>query len=151
MKLSQFTVVLNDYPKTGHHLLYHTLSRALIEVDKAGWDVLQTLSTDTPTDAQCLAFLRELETQGFIVEKSMYWVQKHEFASHFRCSRSCILFNPKGPPNLHKCPKSIPSSNSSPIKSNIPTPAMKRLPRGLECPLDMSCGAEKRSTFSNTS
>ena len=36
MKLSQFTVVLNDYPKPDHHLLYHTLSRALIEVDKAG-------------------------------------------------------------------------------------------------------------------
>ena len=35
MKLSQFTAVVNDYPKPDH-LLYHTLSRALIEVDKAG-------------------------------------------------------------------------------------------------------------------
>ena len=48
MKLSQFTVVLNDYPEIDHHLLYHTLSRSLIEVDKGGWDMLQNLSTDTP-------------------------------------------------------------------------------------------------------
>ena len=71
MKLSQFTVVVNDYPKTDHHLLYHTLSRALIEVDKAGWDVLQNLSTDPPTDARALTFLKELQTQGFIAEKSI--------------------------------------------------------------------------------
>ena len=71
MKLSQFTVVLNDYPKTDHHLLYHTLSRALIEVDKAGWDMLQNLSQDIPTDAEALTFFKELQTQGFIVEKSI--------------------------------------------------------------------------------
>ena len=71
MKLSQFTVVVNDYPKTDYHLLYHTLSRALIEVDKAGWDMLQNLSKDTPTDAQSIAFLMELQTQGFMVEKSI--------------------------------------------------------------------------------
>ena len=33
--------------------------------------MLQNLSTDTPTDAQCLAFLKELQTQGFIVENSI--------------------------------------------------------------------------------
>ena len=70
MKLSQFAVVLNDYPKTDHHLLYHTLSRALIEVDKEGWDMLQNLSQDTPTDVEALTFLKELQTQGFIVEES---------------------------------------------------------------------------------
>ena len=36
MKLSQFTVVVNDYPKPDQHLLYNTLSRALIKVDKSG-------------------------------------------------------------------------------------------------------------------
>ena len=71
MKLSQFTVVLNDYPETDHHLLYHTLSRALIEVDKAGWNMLQNLSTDAPTDAEALTFLKQLQTQGFIVERSI--------------------------------------------------------------------------------
>ncbi len=71
MKLSQFTVALNDYPKTDHHLLYHTLSRALMEVDKAGWNMLQNLSIDGPTNAGALAFLKELQTQGFIVEKSI--------------------------------------------------------------------------------
>ena len=34
MKLSQFTVVVNDYPEKEQHLLYNTLSRALIQVDK---------------------------------------------------------------------------------------------------------------------
>ena len=67
--------------KASTYLLYHTLSRALIEVDKTGWDVLQTLSTDTPTDAGALTFFKELQTQGFIVEKSIYWVQKREVAS----------------------------------------------------------------------
>ena len=71
MKLSQFIVVLNDYPETDHHLLYHTLSRALIEVDKTGWNMLQNLSIDTPTDAGTLASLMELQTQGFIVEESI--------------------------------------------------------------------------------
>lgn len=104
MKLSQFTVVLNDYPKTGHHLLYHTLSRALIEVDKAGWDVLQTLSTDTPTDAQCLAFLKELQTQGFIVENSInegerYLGYLNQSASEPGGELSVTLLT-----NLQRCP-----------------------------------------------
>ena len=71
MKLSQFTVVVNDYPKTDHHLLYHTLSQSLVEVDKTGWDVLQNLSKSVSTDAKSLAALKELQAQGFIVEKSI--------------------------------------------------------------------------------
>ena len=71
MKLSQFTVVVNDYPQTDSHLLYHTLSQALVEVDKVGWNMLQNLSKSIPTDAESLAYLKELQAQGFIVEKSI--------------------------------------------------------------------------------
>ena len=71
MKLSQFTVVVNDYPKTDQHLLYNTLSRALIQVDKAEWDVLQNLSKDVPIEPQSRALLAPLRDQGFLVPKEI--------------------------------------------------------------------------------
>ena len=71
MKLSQFTVVVNDYPKPDQHLLYNTLSRALIKVDKAEWDVLQNLSKDVPIDRQGRTLLEPLRDQGFLVPKEI--------------------------------------------------------------------------------
>ena len=71
MKLSQFTVVVNDYPKPGQHLLYNTLSRGLIQVDKAEWDVLQNLSKDVPIEGQARALLKPLRDQGFLVPKEI--------------------------------------------------------------------------------
>ena len=71
MKLSQFTVVVNDYPKPDQHLLYNTLSRALIQVDKTEWDVLQNLSQDVPIDGQAGATLEPLRDQGFLVPKEL--------------------------------------------------------------------------------
>ena len=71
MKLSQFTVVVNDYPKLDQHLLYNTLSRALIQVDKTEWDVLQNLSQDVPIDGQAGATLEPLRDQGFLVPKEL--------------------------------------------------------------------------------
>ena len=71
MKLSQFTVVVNDYPKPEQHLLYNTLSRALIQVDKAEWDVLQNLSKDIPIEGQSRALLAPLRDQGFLVPKEI--------------------------------------------------------------------------------
>ena len=71
MKLSQFTVIVNDYPKPDQHLLYNTLSRALIQVDKAEWDVLQNLSKDVPIERQGHALLEPLRNQGFLVPKEI--------------------------------------------------------------------------------
>ena len=71
MKLSQFTVVVNDYPKPDQHLLYNTLSRTLIQVDKTEWDVLQNLSKDIPIDGQAGATLDPLRDQGFLVPKEL--------------------------------------------------------------------------------
>ena len=71
MKLSQFTVVVNDYPTTDRHLLYNTLSRALIQVDKAEWDVLQNLSAEIPIDERSHTFLEPLRDQGFLVPKAL--------------------------------------------------------------------------------
>ena len=71
MKLSQFTVVVNDYPKTDQHLLYNTLSRALIQVDKAEWDVLQNLSAEVSIDERSRAFLKPLRDQGFLVPREI--------------------------------------------------------------------------------
>ena len=71
MKLSQFTVIVNDYPKTDQHLLYNTLSRALIQVDKAEWDVLQDLSKDVPIERQSRELLEPLRDQGFLVPNEL--------------------------------------------------------------------------------
>ena len=71
MKLSQFTVVVNDYPKKDQYLLYNTLSRALIQVDKAEWDVLQNLSKDVPTEHQWHTIIEPLRDQGFLVPKEI--------------------------------------------------------------------------------
>ena len=71
MKLSQFTVVVNDYPKKDQYLLYNTLSRALIQVDKAEWDVLQNLSKDVGIEGQSRALLEPLRDQGFLVPKEI--------------------------------------------------------------------------------
>lgn len=71
MKLSQFTVVVNDYPKKDQYLLYNTLSRALIQIDKAEWDVLQNLSKDVPTEHQWHTIIEPLRDQGFLVPKEI--------------------------------------------------------------------------------
>ena len=71
MKLSQFTVVVNDYPKKDQHLLYNTLSRGLIQVDKAEWHVLQNLSKDVPIERQWRTLLEPLRDQGFLVPKAL--------------------------------------------------------------------------------
>ena len=71
MKLSQFTVVVNDYPKPDQHLLYNTLSRGLIQVDKAELDMLQNLSKDVPIDGQAGATLDSLRDLGFLVPKEL--------------------------------------------------------------------------------
>ena len=71
MKLSQFTVVVNDYPRKDQHLLYNTLSRALIQIDKSEWDVLQNLSHTIPTEPQRRTILNPLRDQGFLVPKEV--------------------------------------------------------------------------------
>ena len=84
MKLSQFTVVVNDYPTTDQHLLYNTLSRALIQVDKAEWDVLQNLSAEIPIDERSRAFLEPLQDQGFLVPKELK--EGEQFLEYFNRS-----------------------------------------------------------------
>ena len=71
MKLSQFTVVVNDYPKPDQHLLYNTLSRGLIQVDKTELDVLQNLSKDVPTEHQWRTIIEPLRDHGFLVPKEL--------------------------------------------------------------------------------
>ena len=104
MKLSQFTVVVRDYPTTDHHLLYHTLSQALVKVDKAGWNMLQNLSKGAPTDAKALASLKALRAQGFIVEESInegerYLQYLNQGASQPGGELSVTLLT-----NLQRCP-----------------------------------------------
>lgn len=43
VKLSQFNIFVKDYPQTGCHLIYNTLSRALVEIDDPGLSRLYSL------------------------------------------------------------------------------------------------------------
>lgn len=71
MKVSQFTLVVADYPDLNHQLLYHTLSKAMIVIDKDQWDVLlQTLKAGVLTDNQ-LSMLLTLKAMGFLVPKGL--------------------------------------------------------------------------------
>ena len=104
MKLSQFTVVVNDYPEPDQHLLYNTLSRALIQVDKAEWDVLQNLSTDLPIENQSRALLEPLRDQGFLVPKEIEEGQRfleslNQFSDQKGGEVSVTLLT-----NLQRCP-----------------------------------------------
>ena len=104
MKLSQFTVVVNDYPETGQHLLYNTLSRGLIRVDKAEWEMLQNLLTDLPIEDQSRAFLEPFRDQGFLVPKELQegeWFLKYlnQFPDQKGGEVSVTLLT-----NLQRCP-----------------------------------------------
>ena len=68
--LSQFTLIVEDYPKPTRHLLYNTLTRALAEVDDEGLSVLQNLP-QLPTKADLATWLAALSKHGFIVHQSV--------------------------------------------------------------------------------
>ena len=66
VKLSQFTMVMEDYPEPGHHLVYNTLSRAMIEVDTPCLSMLSSLEHKEPS-ASMTPVLQRLQTQGIVV------------------------------------------------------------------------------------
>lgn len=70
MKLSQFTIVQEDYPQKGHHLVYNTLSRALLEIDNQCLSMLYSLEEREPQKSakQVLSKLKEM---GIVVETEL--------------------------------------------------------------------------------
>ncbi len=69
LKLSQFTVPLHNYPNPGNHLLYNTLTRALIKIDDDCWSLLQSLPK-VPDGDKTNNFLKTLGRDGFVVPQS---------------------------------------------------------------------------------
>lgn len=69
-KLSQFTVPLHDYPQTGDHLLYNTLTRATAKINEKGWRVLAGLP-QLPDDPDVHGWLNALAKNGFIVPENI--------------------------------------------------------------------------------
>jgi uncharacterized protein len=112
MKLSQFTVIVHHYPTKDHHLLYHTLSQAMIEVDKAGWRVLQHLPKGLPTDTpslryalgQVLVFFKTLQAQGFLVDPSIPEGERYLSTLRHRANRPGGEMNVTLLTNLQRCP-----------------------------------------------
>jgi uncharacterized protein len=66
--------------------------------------MLQNLSKDTPTDAQSIAFLMELQTQGFIVEKSINEGERYLGYLNQSTSQSGGELNVTLLTNLQHCP-----------------------------------------------
>ena len=105
MKLSQFTLFIEDHPQVGHHLLYNTLSRSLIEINDQCLHALYSIR-----DGKQLSFpestLQKLKSQGFIVEEEpdeneLYLRKFHsQRASHaelhatilttYQCPMACV-------------------------------------------------------------
>ena len=69
LKLSQFTVPLHDYPNPGDHLLYNTLTRAIVKIDNHGWSLLEGLP-GMPAGDHLRDRLIPLGKAGFVVPKS---------------------------------------------------------------------------------
>lgn len=66
MKLSQFTMFVEDHPQAGRHLAYNTLSRALVEVDDRCLSILHSLEIGEPP-ASAEPVLQKLQAQGIVV------------------------------------------------------------------------------------
>jgi uncharacterized protein len=85
LKLSQFTVPVHDYPKAGFHLLYNTLTRAVIKIDDQGWSLLDGLPKIPPGD-QVQSWLKALGRDGFVVPEGVHegelYIQRLERGKH---------------------------------------------------------------------
>jgi uncharacterized protein len=57
---------VEDYPRTGHHLVYNTLSRAFLEIDSQCLSMLYSLSKQKA--GPVTPVLQELQAQGVVVE-----------------------------------------------------------------------------------
>lgn len=64
VKLSQFNIFVENYPQSGCHLVYNTLSRALIEIDDTGLSKLHSLM-DSPMEGPTFERLRKC---GIIID-----------------------------------------------------------------------------------
>jgi uncharacterized protein len=70
MKLSQFSIIIEDYPQKGRHLVYNTFSRSLVEIDNILLSMLYSLGEDEIDEATASA-LEPLLTQGIVVPSSL--------------------------------------------------------------------------------
>ena len=69
MKLSQFTLVVEDYPNPGEHLIYNTRTQALVKLDQKTKNILDRLgASDFAPDFVEEERLKALYRMGFIVK-----------------------------------------------------------------------------------
>ena len=68
MKLSKYTLFVNDYPKAGEHLVYHARTQALVKIDQEFRSILNRLETPgfEPTFPQ-YENLNALHRMGIVV------------------------------------------------------------------------------------
>ena len=76
MKLSQFTIFVADYPQKGHHLVYNTLSRAIVEVDNQCFSMLYSLEEREPQKS-AKPVLQKLKEMGIVVEAAFDEVESY--------------------------------------------------------------------------
>lgn len=76
----------------------------MVEVDKAGWNMLQNLSQGLPSDAPSQTFLKRLQEQGFLVAKSIHEGERYLFALRHSTLRPGGEFSVTLLTNLQRCP-----------------------------------------------
>jgi uncharacterized protein len=67
MRLSQFSIIIEDYPQQGRHLVYNTLSRALANIDNICLSMLYSHDENDIDDSD----LKSLQARGIVVSSSM--------------------------------------------------------------------------------
>lgn len=70
IKLSQFTVFVENHPQAGYHLIYNTFSRAMVEIDNHCLSMLYSLENEEPP-ASAIPALQALEAQGIVVPSEL--------------------------------------------------------------------------------
>lgn len=134
MKLSQFTIVQEDYPQKGHHLVYNTLSRALVEIDNQGLSMLYSLREREPPKS-AKPVLQKLHEMGIVVEaefdEAESYHQKFSFnrknanqlnatiLTTLECPMQCIYCYQKHIKNGGDMPQSIMENTTSWLQEEI--------------------------------
>lgn len=68
MKLSQFTMFIEDYPGVGQHLVYNTLSRAFAKIDNEHLSMLYSLANGR-SQTFTGPIIQKFQAQGIVVEQ----------------------------------------------------------------------------------
>ncbi len=80
MKVSSHTIVVEDYPQCGEHLVYSTRTQALVKIDQRVKDAMEALETEGSRSFESEEDLNRLHKMGILVKDEQ---EEREKLSHF--------------------------------------------------------------------